>query len=91
MMKAETGDHDIGPTGCDDESQGKGKSLRPRSIPFNFRHLNELANVGNWAPPLTSGGAQFPTLANSFKRVEAQPELTSLFTAHRRSLNSKFQ
>ena len=46
MMKAETGDHDIGPTGCDDESQGKGKSLRPRSIPFNFRHLNELANVG---------------------------------------------
>lgn len=64
----------------------KGKSLRPRSVPFNFRHLNELANVGNWATPLVN-----VEIKASPKRVEAQPELTSLFTTYRRSLNSKVQ
>lgn len=86
MMKAETGDPDIGPTGSDDESWGKGKSPRPRYIPFNLRHLNELANVGNWAPSLVN-----VEIKASSTRVEAQPELTSLFTTYRRSLNSKIQ
>lgn len=80
-MKAETGDHDIGPTGSDDDSQGKGKSLRPRSIPCNFRHLNELANVGHEAPSLVNASSE---------RAEEQPELISLFTTYG-SLGSKIQ
>lgn len=86
MVKAETGDHDTGPTGSEDEPQAKGQSLRPRFIPFNFRHLNELANVGSWAPSLDNVEKKAAS-----KRIEAQPELTFLFITCERSLNPKIQ
>lgn len=84
MMKAETGDGATGPTGSEDEPEGKGQSLKPRFIPFNFRRLNELANVGSWAPSLENVEKKA-----SSKRIEAQPELTFLFTTCKRSLNAK--
>lgn len=86
MVKAETADHDTGLTGSEDEPQAKGQSLRPRFIPFNLRHVNELANVGSWAPSLDNAEKKA-----SSKRVEAQPELTFLFTTCKRSLNPKIQ